>query len=101
MDDTEVELGLDLRRLAVICRRYGIARIDVFGSAARGEAGPGSDVDLLYELQPGARLGWDIEVLSDELSELFERPVDLVSRRGLHAMLRTRVLRDAKTLYAA
>jgi len=101
VDDTEVELGLDLQRLAVICRRYGIARIEVFGSAARGEAGPGSDVDLLYELQPGARLGWDIECLSDELSELFERPVDLVSRLGLHAMLRPRVLHDAKTLYAA
>jgi len=101
VDDTEVELGLDLQRLAEICRRYGIARIEVFGSAARGEARPGSDVDLLYELQPGARLGWDIEGLSDELSELFERPVDLVSRRGLHAMLRPRVLQDAKTLYAA
>ena len=101
MDDTEVELGLDLQRLAEICRRYGVARIDVFGSAARGDAGPGSDVDLLYELQPGARLGWDIEGLSDELSELFERPVDLVSRRGLHVMLRPRVLQDAKTLYAA
>ncbi len=100
MDDTEVELGLDLQQLAEICRRYGIARIDVFGSAARGEAGPGSDVDLLYELQPGARLGWDIESLSDELAELFERPVDLVSCRGLHAMLRPWVLRDAKTLYA-
>lgn len=101
MDDTEVELGLDLQRLAQICRRYGIARIEVFGSTARGEAGPGSDVDLLYELQLGARLGWDIEVLSDELSELFGRPVDLVSRRGLHAMLRPRVLQDVKTLYAA
>ena len=47
MDDTEVELGLDLQRFAEICHRYGIARIEVFGSVARGEAGPGSDVDLL------------------------------------------------------
>lgn len=101
MADTEVELGVNLQRLAEICHRYGIARMEVFGSAARGEAGPGSDVDLLYELEPGARLGWDIERLSDELSELFERPVDLVSRRALHAMLRPRVLHDAKVLYAA
>lgn len=101
MADTEVELRVNLQRLAEICRRYGIARMEVFGSVARGQAGPGSDIDLLYELEPGARLGWDIERLSDELSELFERPIDLVSRRGLHAMLRPRVLHDAKVLYAA
>lgn len=101
MADTEVELGVNPQRPAEIYHRYGIARMEVFGSAARGEVGPGSDVDLLYELEPGARLGWDIERLSDEPSELFERPVDLVSRRALHPMLRPRVLHDAKVLYAA
>ncbi|MDN5747901.1 MAG: nucleotidyltransferase family protein [Pseudonocardia sp.] len=96
-----VELHVDEQRLAAICRRYGIARIEVFGSMARGDASPDSDVDLLYDLLPGARLGWNIEHLADELAELFGRPVDLVSRRALHTLLRPQVLAEAMPLYAA
>jgi predicted nucleotidyltransferase len=73
----------------------------IFGSVARGTAEPSSDVDVLYELQPGRRLGWEIEDLSDELSELFGRPVDLVSRAALHERLRAAVLAEAQPLYAA
>ncbi len=96
-----VGLQVDEQRLADICTRYGIGRVEVFGSVARGEASSESDIDLLYELRPGARLGWAIARLSDELSELFGRPVDLVSRRALHATLRDRVLAEAQPVYAA
>jgi predicted nucleotidyltransferase len=88
-------------RLAAVCAQYGIARLMMFGSVARGTAEPSSDVDVLYELQPGRRLGWEIEDLSDELSELFGRPVDLVSRAALHERLRAAVLAEAQPLYAA
>jgi uncharacterized protein len=44
-------------RLADVCARYGIARLLVFGSVARGTATPDSDIDVLYELEPGRRLG--------------------------------------------
>jgi hypothetical protein len=92
---------VDEVRLAAVCALYGIARLMIFGSVARGTAEPSSDVDVLYELQPGRRLGWDIEDLSDELSELFGRPVDLVSRAALHERLRAAVLAEAQPLYAA
>ncbi|WP_367186466.1 nucleotidyltransferase family protein [Sporichthya sp.] len=75
-------------------------RLDVFGSVSRGEAAPDSDVDVLYELAPGARLGWGIEALADELSEVLGRPVDLVSRNALER-LKASVLADARVLYAA
>ncbi|HET9657147.1 MAG TPA: nucleotidyltransferase family protein [Kineosporiaceae bacterium] len=88
-------------RLAAVCERYGIARLMVFGSVARGTAGPDSDLDVLYELRPGRRLGWEIEDLADELSALFGRRVDLVSTRALHDRLRDAVLADARSLYAA
>jgi predicted nucleotidyltransferase len=91
----------DEARLAAVCARYGVARLMIFGSVARGTAEPSSDVDVLYELQPGRRLGWEIEDLSDELSELFGRPVDLVSRAALHERLRAAVLAEAQPLYAA
>jgi predicted nucleotidyltransferase len=96
-----IDLDLDSDRLDAICRRYGIARLDVFGSVSRGEAGPGSDIDLLYELVPGTRLGWEIETLTDELSEVMGRPVDLVARVALHQRLRAAVLADAQLIYAA
>ena len=92
---------LDETRLAAVCARYGVARLMIFGSVARGTAEPSSDVDVLYELQPGRRLGWEIEDLSDELSALFGRPVDLVSRASLHERLRAAILAEAQPLCAA
>ncbi|OMG25969.1 nucleotidyltransferase [Actinomyces naeslundii] len=94
-------LDIDRARLDALCRRFGVARLDVFGSVARGEAGPGSDVDLLYELAQGRSLGWEIEDLSQDLAALFGRPVDLVSRRALHPLIRDQVLADAEPFYAA
>src|SRR5215467_13296330 len=87
---------VDERRLTDICDRYGIAELKVFGSQAHGTAGPDSDIDILYSLLPGRRLGWEIEELADELSELFGRPVDLVSLRSLHPLLQPSVLAGAR-----
>lgn len=42
----------DYARLRDVCQRYGIARLDVFGSASRGDMDPDSDIDLLYTLAP-------------------------------------------------
>ena len=47
------------------------------------------------------RLGWEIEQLADELTELFGRRVDLVSPRSLHPMLKPSVLAEARPVYAA
>jgi uncharacterized protein len=94
-------LDVDRDRLGEICARYGVAALWVFGSTARGSATPDSDVDLLYVLLPGRRLGWDVEQLSDELADLFGRPVDLVSRAALHERLRSAVLAEAQEFYAA
>jgi predicted nucleotidyltransferase len=77
------------------------ARILVFGSVARGTATPDGDIDVLYELEPGRRLGWGIEQLADALGALFGRPVDLVSPAALHRRLKDTVLSEARTLYAA
>jgi hypothetical protein len=92
------EGNVDEGRLAAVCSRYGIARLMIFGSVARGTAQPSSDVDILDELLPGRRLGWEIEDLTDEL---FGRRVDLLSAAALHDRLRATVLAEARPLYAA
>ena len=93
--------AIDLERLREVCQRYGVVRLEVFGSSARGTAGPGSDIDLLYTLAPGARLGWEIEDLASDLEAVLGRPVDLVSRRALNARIRDEVLQEAQPFYAA
>ena len=88
--------------LAALCARYQVRELAVFGSAARGETRPDSDVDILvlFEERAQATLFTLIE-LQAELSLLFGRPVDLVPKNGLKSALRQEVLADAQILYAA
>jgi predicted nucleotidyltransferase len=88
-------------RLAELCRKYGIAELAVFGSVARGDAGPDSDVDLLYVRVPGNDLGMAYFDLQEDLERLFGHRVDLVAKDGLHRVIRDQVLADAQVLYAA
>lgn len=92
---------LDLQAVAEVCGRYGVEELAVFGSVARGEATADSDVDLLYRLKDGVRLGFTLTRLEDELAAIFGRTVDLVSKRSLHPGMRDQALSDARVLYAA
>jgi uncharacterized protein len=94
-------IDVDDAALAAVCDRYGIAELTVFGSQARGTARPDSDIDVLYVLRPGRKLGWEIEQLAEDLASLLGRKVDLVSLRALHPRLKPAVLADARLLYAA
>ena len=88
--------------LAAVCQRYSVRELAMFGSAARGEAGPGSDLDILVLFDEGARATlFTLIDLQAELSELFGRPVDLVPKNGLKPALRGEVLAEAQVLYAA
>jgi uncharacterized protein len=92
----------DLSKLREICRRYQVSRLSVFGSVARGEARPDSDVDILVEFLPDARIGMvQYGGLMLALSELMGRHVDLVTNRALRPALRNHILEEAQLLYAA
>ena len=88
--------------LVEVCRRYGVRELSLFGSAARGEMGPESDIDILVEFEPGVRIGLiRFESLVGELESLAGRRVDLVTKRGLKPWIRPHVLKDARVIYAA
>ena len=96
------DIKVDGVLLAEVCRRYGVKELSLFGSAARGEMGPESDIDLMVEFQPGMRVGLiKFESLVAALESLAGRRVDLVTKRGLKPWVRTRVLEDARVVYAA
>lgn len=98
------KLHIPRGQLAALCRKHRIRKLSLFGSAARGEQSPGSDVDLLVEFEPdgGASL-LDMPGLQDELSALFGgRKVDLATPEILDNPFRRKtILPELMTLYAA
>lgn len=96
---------LDVHRdeLAELCRRWRIAELAVFGSAARGEVRPTSDVDLLVSFHAGEHWSTlDLAQLIIELEKLLGRQVDLVEEKNLvNPFKRRAILSDRRILYAA
>ncbi len=93
---------VDEAALAELCRRYRVRELSVFGSAARGEMRPDSDIDLLVEFLPDAEADLvDHAALMLDLADLLGRKVDLVSKNGLKPLIRAWVLEEARLLYAA
>lgn len=80
-----------------IAREHGVRSVRVFGSTARKEAGPESDIDLLVEMEPGRGLFEQARLLM-ELELLLGREVDVVTPEGLRDHIRDRVLREAVPL---
>jgi predicted nucleotidyltransferase len=100
-----LDLAIDRERLADLCRRHAIVRLELFGSRARGTARPDSDVDLLATFAPGCTPGQEFFGLADEFEALFGHPVDLFTRRSVeqspNAYKRASILAAAEPIYAA
>ena len=80
-----------------IAECHGAHNVRVFGSVARGEAHPESDVDFLVDLE-GNRSLLDLAKLLVELEQLLNRKVDVVTETGLRPRSRERILREAVPL---
>jgi predicted nucleotidyltransferase len=84
-------------RILDIAARYGATNVRVFGSVARGEATPDSDVDFLVDMEAGRSLLDQVGLLAD-LRELLGLEVDVVTEDSLYWLLRRRILREARTI---
>jgi len=88
-------------QIADFCQRNHIRKLSLFGSVLREDFRPDSDVDVLYEFEPGHAVGWDIVDLEEELSRLFGgRKIDLINAKYLNRHLRDRVLAEAEIQYS-
>ena len=97
-------LQLPAADIAEFCRRWHITRLEVFGSALRGDFRPDSDVDFLVTFAPEARWSLlDLDAMEEELAGLIGRKADLISRRGIERsqnwLRRRAILSSAEPVY--
>jgi len=77
-------------------RARGVLHAALFGSRARGDDHPDSDIDIVIEIAPEAPVGlWEYAGLKEYIASLFEEPVDVVSWGGLKSYVRPAVTADA------
>jgi uncharacterized protein len=95
-------IRIPLQEIESICRRHGIRRLALFGSILRSEFRPDSDIDVLVEFAPNARVGlFRLSSIQTELSEILGRNVDLNTPGFLSDRFRDKVLHEAEDLYVA
>jgi predicted nucleotidyltransferase len=91
-------------KLAALCRKYGVAKLSLFGSASRNQLTPASDVDLMVEFSPDSRVSlFDIVAMQDEFPAAFGgRKVDIVTPEILlNPSRRESIVPDLKLIYEA
>jgi len=99
-----IAAGIELpeAEVADICRRHQVKELSIFGSAARGDMRPDSDIDFLVDFLPGARPGLlGVAAIIRELSALLGRRVDVAVKPALRPLIRPGVLAEARLVYAA
>jgi predicted nucleotidyltransferase len=99
-------LNIPQEKIADFCRRHRIKSLSLFGSATREDFRPDSDVDVLVEFDDAASATlFDIVDMQDELTNLFGRPVDLLTRsaveRNENYIRRKHILSSVEPVYVA
>jgi len=90
-------LKLNRSEILVLAVRHGVKNLQVFGSFARGQAGPDSDVDFLVDVEPG-RTYLDLGAFLLDLQELLGRRVDVVTERALRPSIKDQILQESVPL---
>lgn len=94
-------IAVDHDKIAAFCKRHHIRRLSFFGSVLREDFGPGSDIDVLVEFEPGCMPGLAFFAMEEELSSLIGRKVDLNTPQFLSSYFRDEVIAESVTEYAA
>jgi predicted nucleotidyltransferase len=99
----KIAIPIEQEAIADFCRRYGVARLRLFGSALRRDFDPArSDVDLLVDFLPGVSKSlFKLVEMEETLEKMLGRDVDLMTPRSLSKYFRDDVLKSAQVLYDA
>lgn len=94
---------IPIEAIRAFCERWGVVELALFGSVARGEAGPDSDVDVMLVFAPGRGFSFEnTPIIHDELRAIFGREVDVVDPGSVRNPIRLRsMMARRKVLYAA
>lgn len=92
--EKEQTIKLLAEHLEEIRQRFGVESLALFGSVARGEERPDSDLDVLVTFREAPGLFGFLE-LKDYLEQLTSSPVDLVTKKALKKQLKEKILREA------
>ncbi len=99
------KISISQGELAAFCKRWQVTELALFGSVLRDDFGPDSDVDVLVEFAPGCTPGLGFVSMADELSEMFGRQVDVLTRssveRSQNYIRRKAILQSTETIYTA
>jgi predicted nucleotidyltransferase len=104
MNDLKIDIPEE--KLAKFCERWQVSEFAIFGSALRPDFRSDSDIDVLVTFDPQAQVSlFDMVRMQDELQAIFERRVDLISKRGVensrNYLRRKRILDSARVIYVA
>jgi predicted nucleotidyltransferase len=92
----KVDALATLKRSETALRARGVRRAAVFGSVARGDNRPGSDIDIMVEIDPDAHITvFDYVGIKEYIAGLFDAPVDVVNRDSLKSYVRPAATADA------
>ena len=96
------ELRKEIRdQLKTFCEENQIKKLSLFGSGVHKKFTPLSDIDVVVEFKEGEKPGWDIVTIEQDLEDIFQRKVDLLTDAGISSKFRKRAMKKAKVLYEA
>ncbi|WP_347488767.1 nucleotidyltransferase family protein [Desulfoscipio sp. XC116] len=94
-----MDINLVAKKITPVLRRYGVEKASIFGSYARGEHNANSDIDILIQYSPRVRKSLLTRIkLRDELMEILQKDVDLVTEKALSPYLRDIVMKEKRDI---
>jgi predicted nucleotidyltransferase len=94
-------IAIDKQAVGEFCRKWRVVELALYGSVLRDDFRPDSDIDVFVTFDGEHTPGLAIVDMSDELSALLGRRVDLGMKRALHPRVRQRVLASSEVIFAA
>ncbi len=101
MSSRHVKIDVPQDRIRDFCRKHRIRKLAFFGSVLRDDFGPGSDVDVLVEFEPGHTPGLEFFVMEAELGEILGRKVDLLTPHFPSRHFRDQAIAEAEVQYVS